>query len=602
MRLSRLLILITLSCFSASITLAEPVNNNPPLPNPYTAANTFIALNYHEARDDVRDYPDPYAVDSAALVAQFSWLKGNGYTPVSLQQIIAARQGGQPLPAKAVLLTFDDAYLSFYTRVYPLLREFNYPVVLGVVGRWIDHPQNGPMMYGEKGSVSSATFPTWKQLREMADSGLVELASHTYDLHHGILANPQLNLEPAATTRLYDASTGAYEDDASWRERVRNDLANNSSVITRETGHKPRAVVWPYGAYNKALIALSAELGMPITLTLDDGANTPDIPLNAVRRILIEHNPTLAEFVAEVRGPLNPRPIRVVQVNLDDVYDQDAAQQERNLSVLLDRMQLLKPTHIYLQATSDLNADGIVDSTYFANHQLPVRADLFNRVAWQLATRADVKVFAVMPVDDLNLPEQQVVELYQDLARHASFDGLVFADHRQLITADDANMLQLTHQLAATVSAFRAPLPTVLSLDIQAENFTLDKPSMQKNAQSLATLATHYDYLALTIPPNTENRLAPNQLSMANYSQQDQALFRKLIFIFPNTTQMPAVKTSIVENMRVLQLNGLLNFGYAPDDFLHNQPLITQIAHAMSLREYPIAHRSNSSIKDRSIK
>ncbi|HEY0269085.1 MAG TPA: poly-beta-1,6-N-acetyl-D-glucosamine N-deacetylase PgaB [Methyloradius sp.] len=604
LRLSTLLII--LSCFSAGIVLAEPVatrlNTQSALPNPYSAAGTFIALNYHEARDDVRDYPDPYAVDSAALVAQFSWLRGNGYIPVSLQQIIVARQGGKPLPAKAVLLTFDDAYLSFYTRVYPLLREFHYPALLAVVGRWIDHPQNGPMMYGEKGSVSSASFPSWTQLREMADSGLVELASHTYDLHHGILANPQLNLQPAAITRLYDATTGAYEGDASWRERVRNDLANNINVISRETGHKPRAVVWPYGAYNKSLVAISAELGMPVTLTLDDGANTPDIALNAVRRILIEHNPTLAEFATEVRGSLNPRPIRVVQVNLDDVYDQDAAQQELNLSVLLDRIQILKPTHVYLQATSDLNGDGVADSAYFANHQLPMRADLFNRVAWQLATRVDVKVYAVMPVDDLNLTAQQVIDLYQDLARNASFDGLVFADCRQLIAAEDASMLQLTHQLASTVSAFRAPLPTVLSLNIQAENFTADKSSMQKNAKRLATLAANYEYLALTMPPNAENSLMPNQFSMGNYSLEEQAIFRKLIFMFPNTSKPPVAKTSIVENMRVLQLNGLLNFGYAPDDFLHNQPPIAQIAPAMSLREYPMPHRANSTIQDRSIK
>jgi len=80
----------------------------------------FTGLCYHEARDEVRDYPDPYAVDTAALVRQFAWLRGNGYTPVSLDEIVAARQGGKPLPAKAVLLSFDDAYLSFYTRVYPL--------------------------------------------------------------------------------------------------------------------------------------------------------------------------------------------------------------------------------------------------------------------------------------------------------------------------------------------------------------------------------------------------------------------------------------------------------------------------------------------------
>jgi biofilm PGA synthesis lipoprotein PgaB len=405
-----------------------------------SAADTFTVLCYHEARDEVRDYPDPYAVDTAALVRQFAWLQGNGYTPVSLDDIISARRGGKPLPDKAVLLSFDDGYLSFYTRVYPLLREFRFPAVLGVVGKWIDSPADGPLSYGEKGTVSDASFPTWAQLREMAASGLVEIASHTYDLHRGVPANPQGNLEPAAAARIYDSATAGYENDASWRERVRADLARNSTVIERETGRRPRAVVWPYGSYNGELVRIAGELGMPITLTLEDGANTPDVPLTALRRTLIEHNPSLADYALEVRGPLHPEPIRVVQVDLDDVYNADPLRQERNLSALLDRIEILKPTHVYLQAT----AGG--STAYFPNRHLPVRADLFNRVAWQLETRVDVKVFAVMPVTALRLPAESVAEVYEDLARYASFDGLVFADGAP----------EFTRQLAARAGAFRA--------------------------------------------------------------------------------------------------------------------------------------------------
>src|SRR5687767_11107715 len=209
------------------------------------AADTFIVLCYHEVRDDVRDYPDPYAVDADALVLQFAWLKGNGYRPVSLDQILEARRGGKPLPAKAVLLSFDDAYLSFYTRVFPLLREYRFPAVLGVVGRWIDRPDEPGALYGEKSTVPDAEFPSWSQLREMVASGLVEIASHSYDLHRGVSANPQSNQQPAATARVYDAATGRYEEDASWRSRVRADLARNSEVIARETGRRPRAIVWP---------------------------------------------------------------------------------------------------------------------------------------------------------------------------------------------------------------------------------------------------------------------------------------------------------------------------------------------------------------------
>jgi biofilm PGA synthesis lipoprotein PgaB len=556
----RWLAILVFGAVVANTALAATAAVGDPLAaNPYAGAGAFVALSYHEARDEVRDYPDPYAVDTAALVRQFAWLRGNGYTPVTLDAIVAARQGGKPLPAKAVLLTFDDAYLSFYTRVYPLLREFRFPAVLAVVGKWIDAPQGKDAQYGEKSSVPDASFPAWSQLREMADSGLVEIASHTYDLHRGVPANPQGNLEPAATARVYDAVTGSYEGDASWRERVSADLAQNALAIERGTGRRPRAIVWPYGSYNDELVRMAGARGMSIALTLDDGANTPEVPLTALRRTLVEHNPALAEFIVEVRGPRYPQPVRVVQINLDDIYDADPARQERNLSALLDRMQVMMPTHVYLQATADRDGDGIADAAYFPNRHLPLRGDLFNRVAWQLASRVDVKVFAVMPVTGFRLSHGIIAEIYEDLARNANFEGLVFDGRSPPGGIEDAGTLEFTRQLATRARAFRAPLKTVRTT---------------QSGESVAALAADYDYVALT--------------ARAGLPPGDPQIRRKVVFMLPSVP-LPGNSGRLARQMRALQLGGALNFGYFIDDVLQDSPPLAKIAPAMSLRVYPLA-------------
>ena len=497
-----------------------------PLPPPPGA---FIALCYHEVRGDVRDYPDPYAVDDGALVAQFSWLRGNGYTPVSLDDIVAARRGGKPLPAKAVLLTFDDGYLSFYTRVYPLLRAFGYPAVLGVVGSWIEKPQDGLIQYGEKGSVPQASFPTWAQLREMAGSGLVEIASHSWDLHRGVQANPQGNFEPAATARLYDPATGRYEGDAGWRARVKADLARNAQAIERETGRRPRAIAWPYGSYNDELVAIAGDLGSSIALTLGDGWNTAQAPLTELRRVLVGHNPSLGEFIAEVRGPEYPIPLRALRISLDQVYSTDPAQQESNLSTLLDRIQRLKPTHVYLQAYADTNGDGVADAVYFPNRHVTMRADLFNRVAWQIESRTEVKVMAVLPIADFRLAPQSGVEVYEDLARHADFDGLLF----------DRDAAPGQAEIVARVRAFRAPLQVARVLDT-------------------GPLVTRLEHRSGN----------PGELPRIVY-----------LLRYPTGEALAA-------QMRALQLSGALDFAYAPDDFRQDQPPIGTVAPSMSLRIY----------------
>ena len=98
-------------------------------------------LAYHDIRDDVaEDFdPDQFAVSTAKLIDQFTWLRENGYQPVSVDHLIAAQSGEIQLPDKAVLLTFDDGLVSFYTHLFPLLKLFDYPAVVSVVTNWIEN-------------------------------------------------------------------------------------------------------------------------------------------------------------------------------------------------------------------------------------------------------------------------------------------------------------------------------------------------------------------------------------------------------------------------------------------------------------------------------
>lgn len=95
--------------------------------------NHYLVLAYHDVEDEDPDQ-SYVSVRTDHLVEQFSWLRENGYTPVTVDQILAARNGGPDLPEQAVLLTFDDGYRSFYTRVFPILKAFNWPAVLAPVG------------------------------------------------------------------------------------------------------------------------------------------------------------------------------------------------------------------------------------------------------------------------------------------------------------------------------------------------------------------------------------------------------------------------------------------------------------------------------------
>jgi biofilm PGA synthesis lipoprotein PgaB len=87
------------------------------------------------------------------------------------------------LPDRAVLITFDDGYRSLYTRVYPLLLAYKIPVVVALVGSWMEGQKRETVRLGDNLVPGTDALISWDQAREMARSGLVEFASHSYDLH-----------------------------------------------------------------------------------------------------------------------------------------------------------------------------------------------------------------------------------------------------------------------------------------------------------------------------------------------------------------------------------------------------------------------------------
>jgi biofilm PGA synthesis lipoprotein PgaB len=540
---------------------------------PFVRAATFHVFAYHDVRNSVSgDFDaDQYAVSTRNLIDHFSWLKANGFHPVSIDDLLAAQRGTRPLPDKPVVITFDDGLRSFYTHVYPLLKLFGYPAVVSLVTDWIE----GDAQVVQAGrTLTRADFMTWEQIAELRASGLVEIASHSHDLHRGVRGNPQGNEQPAGVTRLF--VDNQYESAADYRTRIRADLAMSAALIERHTGARPRVITWPYGARNAELERGAADLGMTVGLTLDDGVNDT-AHLKALARHVLQSNPGVEALGNALLQPPSPPPIRAAQIDLDYIYDDDPEQQERNLGRLLDRIKALEITHVFLQAFADPDGDGAAQALYFPNRFLPLRADLFNRVAWQLKTRANVLVYAWLPllgfagpgIDQSWYVQQSVngvtsrdaaaeprlspfepmaraliTGIYSDLAAHANFDGLLFHDDGRMSELEDASpaamrvyrealgpelsfaalqgdadlrqrwgalrttaMLDLSAGLAAAVREYRPGIKTARNLFAPA---VLDAANANEQlAQDYAAFLRTYDYVALMAMPYLQGERDP---------------------------------------------------------------------------------------------
>lgn len=591
----------------------------------------LLVLSYHDVRDDVarKGDPDAYAVSTQNFAAHLDWLAGHGYRPVALSDVIAASRGEKKLPPKAVLLTFDDGLRSIYTHVFPLLRAYNYPALMAVVTGWVDLPKDQKVDYGPR-MFTHDDFVTWDQLREMQASGLIEIASHSDNLHRGITSNPQGNTMPAAITREWDAKAQRYETEAQYLERVRRDLAASAGKIERELGVSPQSVVWPYAAYNSQTNDLADKLGMTVTFDLEGRHQTVGRDLHGLARLLVFDNPTVKDLTYELRHDEELDGVRALQVDLDYVYDDDPAQQARNLDKLIERVKQVGPSHVFLQAFADPDGNGSADAMYFPNRQLPMRADLYNRVAWQLKTRANVKVFAWLPVLGFELPDKTldaqlaikasnpaethrlnpfdprtreiVSQIYEDLAVSGYTEGLLFHDDALLrddelrgIAPDEPAartqaLIDFTHELTRAAGKWRPKLITVRNLFAGP---VLQPKSEAWFAQDLAAFNDAYDYTAVMAMPWMENSRDPQRWIdrlVAKVKASPRGLSRTIFELQTvdwrdHNKPIPAAQLKRIVHR--LQADGARHLAWYPDDFIADRPATADAREILSARGFP---------------
>jgi biofilm PGA synthesis lipoprotein PgaB len=363
-------------------------------------AGEFHVLCYHDVRDDVRGYldADQFAVSTETLVSHLDWLRTSGYRFVTLDRVIAAQSGGKSLPEKSVLLTFDDGYASVYTRVFPILRLYEAPAVVAVVTGWLETAAGGTITYGDGAEgTPRGRFITWEQAREMRDSGLIEFASHSHDLHRSVPCNPLGGFAPAMVTRRFFPESGRYETIAAWEDRLKADMKTGADILETRIGMRPRSIVWPYGETNRLATEAAREAGLAVDFTLGapDGklGKSPSIP-----RILITSNCPLTELADRMHTPEQPPAIRALGVRIADWFSEDHERFAKGLDELMDRAVFIGPNRVLLDPY-ERDAQGRVTGAFYPSDLFHRRPDLANRFTLLLASKCAAEVVVAMPED-----------------------------------------------------------------------------------------------------------------------------------------------------------------------------------------------------------
>ncbi len=374
---------------------------------------TFAALCYHDISNGF--VGNNFSLRKKDLVTQFDYLKAH-YNVVSLQDLRDASAGVKELPEKAVLLTFDDGLMSFYENVFPLLKEYKFKAVFAIVVKWTE--DGAAPDYGFKDS--NPKMATWAQLKEMSESGLVEIVSHSYDLHQGHLINPQGNQASMAGYFGYDPVSKSYQSEKELLNIVRADLKKSNEIIKKNLGLTNTVMVWPYGSSNGISAQAAREAGMTIQMTLQPGLNNVQ-DLSHIGRGLMMANIDITKFATVLEHAfVEQSPVRMIRVDLDGIWKKSESESEQILGDLLEKVLELRPSAALIQASSKSG------DVYFPTKHHKERGDYLNRVAHTLKNRAQVPfVYARLPENYLKNSEANKMAL-RDLAKFTDVDGVYF--------------------------------------------------------------------------------------------------------------------------------------------------------------------------------
>jgi len=137
------------------------------------------------------------------------------------------------LPKNPICLVFDDGYYDFYKFIFPLLKKYNLKALLAVIPKYVleDSDKNDEKRLKIEHNellkkYKDATLCTYKELKEMSDSGFVQIASHSFS--HANLVEDGVDLE--------------------------KELKGSKEILEQKLNIKVESFVYPFGKYNQKIL------------------------------------------------------------------------------------------------------------------------------------------------------------------------------------------------------------------------------------------------------------------------------------------------------------------------------------------------------------
>ncbi len=195
-----------------------------------------------------------YVLTLEQFEKDLKFLKNKGYETVTVNQLLDFSKGKGDLPEKAIMLTFDDGCETLYYYALPLLEKYGFTAVGFAVGALADS-------YTELDDHNlNYSYLNWSEIKEMCDGGIVDIQSHSYDLHKNTANRSGAKKKKGETLEQYS-------------EFLSDDVSKMKEKMLKYTGRAPIAFAYPFGSYSAESEDILKKCGIEIVLTCEERVN-----------------------------------------------------------------------------------------------------------------------------------------------------------------------------------------------------------------------------------------------------------------------------------------------------------------------------------------
>lgn len=199
-----------------------------------------------------------YCVSVEQLENDLSYIKSQGYSTITLTDLLSYIDKKSTIPDKPIMITFDDGFESIKEYVLPLMEKYDMKCVVSVVGEYAD------MTEEQNDHNVNYAYLDWEEIAQLVKEERIEIQNHSYSLHQN-------------TKSRKGASQCAGEDYDSYKENLDNDLSKLQNKIKNISGYTPFAFTYPFGSYSGNSSEILKQLGFRAAFVCEEVVNTIDV-------------------------------------------------------------------------------------------------------------------------------------------------------------------------------------------------------------------------------------------------------------------------------------------------------------------------------------